>query len=152
MKGCTLDNNENNKKKQNSESDEIETTPVNLEKIPPEFRQLFLQYRKTTGPLPPPDDLKNYESILKGFANRLLKIHEQEQEFRHKFSENILNLIKEKNKNGQILSFIIAIVSILAGTAIAIIAGTIPSIAPFAIGGLGLIIRIVNSLIKNNDD
>lgn len=32
-----------------------------------------------TGPLPPPDDLKGYENVKEGFADRILKMAEQEQ-------------------------------------------------------------------------
>ena len=144
-------NNGDNKKIKKIEPDEIEETPEDLEKIPPEYKKLILRHLKYSGPLPPPTDLKQYEAILGGFANRLLKIHEQEQNFRQELSEKILSLIREKNKNGQILSFALSVISIFAGTFLAYTIGTIPSIAPFSIGVLGFISKIINSFMSKDE-
>lgn len=41
------------------------------------------------GPLPHPDTLKGFEDIIPGAANRILKMAENEQEFRHKHQKSL---------------------------------------------------------------
>lgn len=49
----------------------------------PSVSELTLEARQFTGPLPPPEQLLQYEQISPGFADRIVTMAEKEQENRH---------------------------------------------------------------------
>ncbi|CDH05681.1 conserved hypothetical protein [Xenorhabdus bovienii str. oregonense] len=96
-------------------------------------------------PLPSPDVLKNYESILSGCAERILSFREKEQRFRHDNQKKALDSMITKDKRGQwmgfsIAMFILTIATIFAFKGEMLFAGTLITIdlvglaAVFAIG------------------
>jgi uncharacterized membrane protein len=52
------------------------------------------------GPLPPPDQFKDYEAILPGSADRILKMAEKEQDHRHAWElSHLRNPNKKRRRN-----------------------------------------------------
>ena len=67
-----------------------------------------------TGPIPPPEVIKGYESIIPGSAERLLKMAEMEQQHRFEIDNQLTKGYLSLNVRGQLLGFCIVIVLIIA--------------------------------------
>lgn len=75
-----------------------------------------MEQRLTVGPLPPPEILKQYDSILPGTAERIIAMAEREGEHRrkldllsHSHNSEILRYSARDSLLGQVFAFIIAI-------------------------------------------
>jgi uncharacterized membrane protein len=80
------------------------------------------QYEQFEGPIPPPQLLFHYESICPGSADRMLKMAEQEAEYRRKTETTIVDAqIEHNNKQfaearcGQICALAITLAAIAGG-------------------------------------
>lgn len=66
------------------------------------------------GPIPPPEVIKGYESVLPGSAERLMKMAEKEQQHRFEIDNLLTKGYLSLNVRGQILGFMIVIALIVA--------------------------------------
>lgn len=66
-------------------------------------------------PLPPPHMLEQYERILPGTADRLIKQMEEQGKHRQGLETSTVNANIKNEKRGQILAFILAVIAILGG-------------------------------------
>lgn len=85
--------------------------------------KLSLSITKTnhfSGPLPPPDLLKHYDEIQNGFAERIIKMAEQDAEHTRDMQRRILEAKKSEVSLGQIFGFLIGIIALICGTVAAI--------------------------------
>ena len=67
------------------------------------------------GPLPPPEDLKGYNDVLPGAADRILAMAEGEQKHRHGMEERDLKYRASLTGLGQILGFTLGLAAIVGG-------------------------------------
>ena len=67
-----------------------------------------------TGPIPPPEVIKGYESVIPGSAERLLKIAEEEQQHRFEIDNQLTKGYMALNVRGQLLGFFIVLTLIVA--------------------------------------
>lgn len=85
--------------------------------LPPEgrkiLRRVIAETRSHQGPLPTPEMLREYEEVLPGLAERIVRLPEKEQEHRHDFSDIWLRREARLRDRGQIFGMI-ALVIILA--------------------------------------
>ena len=58
-----------------------------------------------SGPIPPAHELRQYEKVLAGSADRILKMAEKQQQHRHKLEEKTVVVNSKSALRGQILSF-----------------------------------------------
>ncbi len=65
------------------------------------------------GPLPHPEILEGYEKILKGSADRILKMAEDQSRHRRQIESDIINSNIANEKTGMRLAFIITILFII---------------------------------------
>lgn len=82
------------------------------------------------GPLPPPEMLKGYESILSGASERILAMAEKQQEHRMHIEKTIVERQTKQSGNGQIwggiLTVLFGIITLVLGyTEHDVLAGTI---------------------------
>ncbi|MBD2816606.1 DUF2335 domain-containing protein [Xenorhabdus sp. Flor] len=68
------------------------------------------------GPLPPPDVLKDYESILSGSTERILLFREKEQKFQYDNQKRALDGMIKKDRRGQWMGFSIAMFILIIAT------------------------------------
>ena len=68
------------------------------------------------GPLPPPSSFGEYEKVLPGSAERILRMAEDERAGRHEWDEAALDGALKENARGQYLGTILSI--IFAGVAV----------------------------------
>jgi len=68
-----------------------------------------------SGPLPPPEMLLKYNSIVPGLAERIVSMVEQQQEHRHDLEKKVVYANERRAHIGQSLAFGIAILGIVAG-------------------------------------
>src|SRR6266545_725873 len=64
-------------------------------------------------PLPPPQMLEQYERILPGFSDRLLKDMESQAQHRQGLENKTINGNIQSEKRGQLYAFILAVLAIL---------------------------------------
>lgn len=72
-----------------------------------ETSAVLAQFQYHTGPLPPPAVLNEYNQIENGFAERIVKMAEQEQLHRHKLELQAVSGEINKDSRGQIFAFIL---------------------------------------------
>lgn len=70
--------------------------------------------RSWGGPLPAPDTLKEYDVIIPGLAERIVKMAETQSAHRIELEGKVVNSQLSESKRGQYLGFIIAVICICA--------------------------------------
>lgn len=92
-----------------------------LESIPNEQRAILLrefaciEQRSFSGPLPPPEYLQGYENVLSGSAERILKMAEKEQEERLANNRQMVTIVSNERRRGQMFGFLLSILLIISG-------------------------------------
>lgn len=69
------------------------------------------------GPLPPPALYRQYEEVLKGSANRIMRLTENEQIHRQTWESKALDYQGKEIERGQWLGFVLAALAIGGGVA-----------------------------------
>jgi uncharacterized membrane protein len=82
---------------------------------PSRVSQLTLEAKRFEGPLPPPADLKQYDDVSPGFAERIVQMAEKEQDFRHRDIDRIRSMQRKIIGRGQVFGFILSLTIILGG-------------------------------------
>lgn len=110
----------------NSESEHTPTTELDsvvltpevtdaLSNVTPEQRKVLVHFIQQTklsafrGPIPPPEVLQGYENVQQGFADRILRMAEKQQDHRMNCEDKIVTESTSQSKRGQWFGFIIAI-------------------------------------------
>jgi len=102
-----------------NEIPEVEAEEIGrvLEMVPPQSRgQLVAVLSKVTahrGPLPPPGMLAEYDQVLPGLAERIVRLPEKEQEHRHAMVDRALGREIKLKERGQLLGFVSLILLLL---------------------------------------
>ncbi len=81
----------------------------------PRVSELTLEAKRFEGPLPPPADLKQYDEVSAGFAERIVQMAEKEQDFRHRDTDRIRGIQRKIIGRGQVFGFILSLAIILGG-------------------------------------
>lgn len=82
------------------------------------FQAMMVRHETSfSGPLPPPDSIREYNQILPGGAERIFAMAEKEQGHRHAVTSTAVNGSVNKDRRGQWMGFSIAII-ILAMAAV----------------------------------
>jgi uncharacterized membrane protein len=106
----------------NSELDEV------TKDLPKETRTAILEmierHESHSGPLPTPDYLEKYEQILPGLAERIVRIPEREQEFRHSIANGYMEREFQLKSRGQIFALIAMLLLLIFAGLLAIIGDT----------------------------
>ena len=68
-----------------------------------------------SGPIPPANELKKYEEILPGAADRILTMAEEQSAHRRKMENKMLEANIKAEKIGQSLGFAIFLIALIAG-------------------------------------
>ena len=76
---------------------------------------LFVRQEMFAGPLPHPQSFKEYEEVLPGSADRILKMAEKQQEHRSILERSVVENNNRIAVRGQIFGFIVFILGIAAG-------------------------------------
>jgi uncharacterized membrane protein len=72
------------------------------------------------GPIPPPDILRQYDEVLPGTAERIIRLAEQQVAHRHKQEDRIVLSQVRTARNSQWMAFVLTIVLVVVGTFLAI--------------------------------
>ena len=121
--------------------------PEILEKLPEETRLAIFQSVSFRGPLPPPALFAQYEKVLDGSSERILKMSEREQEQRHDWDNTFLDYQGKEIIRGQWLGFGLGALAILGGIYCAII--NQPWVAAVLVGTA--LANILTAFMKKND-
>lgn len=103
------------KNDEESTSDLVEhviENPEVLTRVLDEPRVQSIVLQKFQGPVPPPSLLREYESLVPGLADRLVKLTEKEQAHRHQQDEKFLKGNFSLSARGQWMAFVIVLVII----------------------------------------
>lgn len=69
-----------------------------------------------SGPLPPPETLAQYEQIQEGFAERIMRMAETQQNHRHGVQRELVQEESKKRAAGQYLGFIVTLTAMIGAT------------------------------------
>lgn len=90
-----------------------------------------------SGPLPPPEILKGYESILPGLADRVVKMAENQSAHRQQLESRVIWFDGIRSSLGLVFGLIIALSGIVAGSYLVLhgnnITGLVSLITPLAV-------------------
>lgn len=116
----------------------------------PQATQKTIQHLSWEAPLPPPNAIAEYEKIHPGFADRLLKLVENEAANRHQNNDKIINGAFVGQTLGQIFGFLAVLAVMIVGAFTTIRGypawGSITTLSGLAaLGGAFMINRSVNS-------
>lgn len=75
----------------------------------------FTEQKLHSGPIPSPESLDKYNSIIPNGADRIMKMAENQSQHRMKIEEREINSQYRQNVLGQIFGFIISILGIVGG-------------------------------------
>lgn len=123
-------------KKSQAKNDGYQSEPAKvvneIKRMPPDKREAVYS-AIFSGPIPPASELKAYEDVVEGAANRIIKIAEGEAEHRRKQEEKMVNSSCGDSRLGLWLGFFMGLASLALSGAIAIFASpTAGSILAFA--------------------
>ena len=74
------------------------------------FQTMVSHETSFSGPLPPPEIIRDYDKILPGGAERIFAMAEKEQAHRHNIDSTAVNGAISKDKRGQWMGFSIAVI------------------------------------------
>jgi len=92
-----------------------------------------------SGPLPSPDILRQFNDVVPGAAERIIKMAEEQSAHRKELEKSVINSDITRSKWGQILGFIIAI----SGLAVSAIVGVYGNAYAGGIIGVGTLASLV---------
>ena len=100
--------------------------------------QLEVSATRMTGPIPPPDVLRQYDALQLGLANRIVAMAEKEQGHRHHCEKGALAGHFDSVKRGQHYAFAVVAVSLVGGAGLGWLFGWGASVAPIVLAGIGI--------------
>ncbi|EHD21289.1 Protein of unknown function DUF2335, membrane [Brenneria sp. EniD312] len=127
--------------------------PGVLERILDSPKIMAIAHESFRGPVPSPKMLSEYEQIMPGLANRLVKLTEDEQQHRHKVTDKALDFSYKKDRRGQWMGFIISLFVLGLGVYFAAegkdaLAGTLITINLVGLAS----VFVIGRLKRNNKD
>lgn len=102
-------------------------------------RGFFLYEEHHTGPLPAPRTLKQYDSIVRDGAERIMKTFEGQSQHRKDMEITVTKRQLNQSGTGQIMGFVIALVCIAAGLYLVINNHEAAGITLFSLDIVGLV-------------
>lgn len=118
LKTLEVENGDDDKKQEIANIDEV-TNIINdsdlstTQKI--KVLKLVAQKEEYSGPIPHPDHLRQYEEIVPGSGDRLIKMAESQVTHRQNSENKIIDFEIKNKGRGQIFGFILAIAGIIGG-------------------------------------
>lgn len=77
------------------------------------------EFRQWSGPLPHPEDLRQYDDVVPGCAAQIIQAFTEQGSHRRDLEKAVVHGSERRANRGQILVFILLIVVVLGGLAIA---------------------------------
>ena len=102
-----------------------------------------MYYQGFQGPIPPPQVLQQYERIIPGAAERILKMAENQSKHRHIMEKSIINSNISNEKKGLIFGFIIGLFAITVGLICTFLGQPLPGSFIGGGGVIGLVVVFV---------
>ncbi|MCS2146891.1 DUF2335 domain-containing protein [Scandinavium manionii] len=103
------------------------------------FQAMVRHETSFSGPLPPPEIIRDYDQILPGGAERIFAMAEKEQAHRHEMDSTAVNGAIRKDKRGQWMGFSIAFIILAIASVFAWRGNTTFAGSLIAIDLLGLV-------------
>jgi len=137
---------------QNSASPDSQSAPQIDASLEKEKLALVLRQIYHSGPIPHPIILRQYEELLPGAADRIIKMAEKQAEHRQELEKKNLDYSHGQITKGQYLGFFIGLISIIAGAYCSIQGATIPGSFIGTAGVVGLVTVFVLGSRKKGKD
>lgn len=94
-----------------------------------------------SGPIPPPTILAQYDQVLPGSAERILKMAETQEAHRHVIEAKVIKSEVINSRAGLIFGFMIGMTAIISGAIVASSNGELVGGA-ISLGGLGSLVSV----------
>lgn len=78
-------------------------------------RELVVAAARYSGPLPPPEALRQYDDVLPGAADRIISMAERQAEHRHALEKRTIFGNVDAQTRGQWMGFILGLTAIIGG-------------------------------------
>lgn len=92
-----------------------------IDKLPKHIKtQLVIRNSQFAGPLPPPEQLKGYEEVLSGAADRIIKMAEDQAHHRQQIETIVVKSNSRDSIFGIICAFVLGIILIGGGICLAL--------------------------------
>lgn len=92
-----------------------------IDRLPKNIKtQMVIQSSRFTGPLPPPEQLKGYEEVLPGAADRIIKMAEDQAHHRQQIETMVVKSNSRDSIFGIICAFVLGLVLIGGGIYLAL--------------------------------
>jgi len=111
-----------------------------FDQLPSHVKMTMRRSQVFSGPLPPPKQLKEYNDVLPGAADRILKMAERQSEHRQRMEEQIVNANTKDSHLGVIFAFILGALIIGGGIYLAAIGH--PYGTWFSFGGVATLVGV----------
>ena len=102
-------------------------------------QQVLMHTQQWAGPLPPPAELKQYDEVFPGLAERIVGSMEREQEHRHAVDRVLIETHRVTFTRGQWIAASIALICLVLGFVLGYNGHSAAAVA-FATGGLGQVV------------
>lgn len=115
--------------------------------------EMILHERTYVGPLPEPTDLKAYDLVVPGAAERILTQFEEQGRHRRELERSVVGGSERRGNVGQWLAFVLLLAGIAGGCVVAAVgeakAGGVIAAAAFACGALTY---LIGGRVKREND
>ena len=125
--------------------------PELLERLPKNVREVVLRAASFRGPLPPSEMFREYEDVVPGSGDRIIKIAENQQAHRIQWEETALVGESRSVARGQWFGFIVALACIGSAVYLGVNDQVVVPGILVGIGGSGLVGQLVNSFRNEKD-
>ena len=104
-------------------------------KNPALVREIIAISRTSSGPLPPPEILVQYNEIIPDGAERIMQMAERQQAHRHNMEKHVIFEEVKQSGRGQIFGLVISLVTVISATSCIYLGHEWPG-AILGVGGL----------------
>lgn len=116
-----------------------------------EIKKRSLHVRQFYGPIPPAEEIREWDEILPGSADRVLKMAEKEQRHRHEQEKRIVSYEYQWKKRGQLIGAIIGIIGMGGGIVLSYLGKDISGLGALISTLAGLVYVYVSSQKKSKE-
>lgn len=108
---------------------------VSRTNVQEQSQELIIAQQVHSGPLPHPEILRGYDSIIPGAAERILRMAETQSEHRQSIEKQVIDTQTKNSKHGVWIAAVLCLSTLIAGVVLVLMDKEIPGTI-FGVSGL----------------